>query len=96
MAVARGVPPAQLALSWLKLQSKKPGVTVFVPISGKRSNARVEENAATFPCQRTACRLLLSSWTAPPATVIVRYPDGGDETCAILRFGGKACRMMRS
>ncbi|KAI1388991.1 putative aldo/keto reductase [Hypoxylon trugodes] len=46
LAKAKGVSPAQLALSWLKLQSKKPGMPLIIPIAGASSEARVKENAA--------------------------------------------------
>ncbi|KAI9667737.1 MAG: hypothetical protein M1821_000554 [Bathelium mastoideum] len=47
LATARRVTSAQLALSWLKLQSKKPNVPVIIPIAGARSKERVNENAET-------------------------------------------------
>ncbi|XDG03497.1 hypothetical protein ABKA04_003112 [Annulohypoxylon sp. FPYF3050] len=47
LAKAKSVSPAQLALSWLKLQSKKPGMPLIIPIAGARSEARVKENATT-------------------------------------------------
>lgn len=45
LAEEKGCTAAQLALSWLKHQSKKPGMPVVVPIPGARSEARVLENA---------------------------------------------------
>jgi pyridoxine 4-dehydrogenase len=36
---------AQLALSWIKSQSRKPGMPVLVSVAGARSEARVLENA---------------------------------------------------
>ncbi|KAI1454754.1 putative aldo/keto reductase [Annulohypoxylon moriforme] len=44
LAKSKGVTPAQLALSWLKLQSKKSGMPLIIPIPGARSEARVREN----------------------------------------------------
>ncbi|RAK73028.1 aldo/keto reductase family protein [Aspergillus fijiensis CBS 313.89] len=44
VAVAKGCSVAQLALSWLKAQGRKPGMPVIVPIPGARSEARVLEN----------------------------------------------------
>ncbi|PWY68089.1 Aldo/keto reductase [Aspergillus sclerotioniger CBS 115572] len=44
LAVSKGCTAAQLALSWVKAQSKKPGMPFFVPIAGARSEARVVEN----------------------------------------------------
>ena len=37
--------PAQFALSWLKAQSDRPGMPIFVPVPGARSEARGRENA---------------------------------------------------
>ncbi|KAI1840578.1 hypothetical protein JX266_013242 [Neoarthrinium moseri] len=47
LAKLKRVTPAQLALSWLKLQSQRPGVPLIIPIAGARSKARVQENAET-------------------------------------------------
>lgn len=47
LAASKHVSPAQLALSWIKLQSKKPGVPFLIPIAGARSPERVKENATT-------------------------------------------------
>ncbi|RAK90322.1 aldo/keto reductase [Aspergillus costaricaensis CBS 115574] len=44
IAVAKGCTPAQLALSWVKAQSRKPGMPLFVPVAGARSVSRVIEN----------------------------------------------------
>ncbi|PYH46546.1 Aldo/keto reductase [Aspergillus saccharolyticus JOP 1030-1] len=44
VAQEKGCTVAQLALSWLRVQSKRPGMPVIVPIPGARSEARVLEN----------------------------------------------------
>lgn len=44
IAAAKGCTPAQLALSWIKVQSRKPELPLFVPVAGARSEARVFEN----------------------------------------------------
>lgn len=44
VAEEKGCTLAQLALSWLRAQSKRPGMPVIVPIPGARSEARVLEN----------------------------------------------------
>lgn len=44
IAAAKGCTPAQLALSWIKMQSRKPELPLFVPVAGARSEARVFEN----------------------------------------------------
>ncbi|KAL5333153.1 NADP-dependent oxidoreductase domain-containing protein [Aspergillus crustosus] len=43
-ATSKGCTPAQLALSWVKQQSGKPGMPVVVPVAGARSEGRVLEN----------------------------------------------------
>ncbi|PWY70962.1 Aldo/keto reductase [Aspergillus heteromorphus CBS 117.55] len=45
LASEKGCTPAQLALSWIKAQSKKPGMPLVVPVAGARSESRVLENA---------------------------------------------------
>lgn len=40
---------AELALSWIKIQSKKPGMPFFVPVAGARSEQRVEQNSTDVP-----------------------------------------------
>ena len=45
LAVEKECTSSQLALSWLKNKSKKPGMPVIVPIPGARSESRVLENA---------------------------------------------------
>ncbi|KAK1761727.1 NADP-dependent oxidoreductase domain-containing protein [Phialemonium atrogriseum] len=47
LAKAKGVSPSQLALSWVKLKSKKPGILLIIPVAGARSGERVKENAET-------------------------------------------------
>lgn len=37
--------PAQFALSWIKAQSDRPGMPIFVPVPGARLEVRVRENA---------------------------------------------------
>ena len=41
---AKGCTTAQLALSWVKGQSKRSGYPVIVPVFGARSEARIKEN----------------------------------------------------
>lgn len=45
LAKVKGCTPAQLALSWIKSQSRKPGMPMFVPVAGARSETRVLQNA---------------------------------------------------
>ncbi|KAF5868801.1 putative aldo keto reductase protein [Botrytis fragariae] len=44
LALGKGCTPAQLALCWIKSQSKKPGYPPIVPVFGARSESRVKEN----------------------------------------------------
>lgn len=44
IAKSKDCTPAQLALSWVKLQSKKPGVPPLIPVFGARTPTRVAEN----------------------------------------------------
>ncbi|KAE8367651.1 NADP-dependent oxidoreductase domain-containing protein [Aspergillus caelatus] len=46
LAESKGCTTAQLALTWVKVQSKKPGMPFIVPIAGARSEERVLENMA--------------------------------------------------
>ncbi|KAK6820187.1 hypothetical protein RU639_007486 [Aspergillus parasiticus] len=46
LAESKGCTAAQLALTWLKVQSRKPGMPFIVPIAGARSEDRVRENMA--------------------------------------------------
>ncbi|KAJ5094295.1 aldo/keto reductase [Penicillium angulare] len=45
MAEDKGCTAPQLALSWIKAQSRQPNMPVFVPVAGARSENRVFENA---------------------------------------------------
>lgn len=47
LAQVKGVSTARLALSWLKLQSRKPGTAVVIPVAGARSAERIKDNAET-------------------------------------------------
>lgn len=44
LAAAKGCTAAQLALSWIKLQSRKPAVPPLIPVFGARSANRIAEN----------------------------------------------------
>lgn len=45
LAEVKGCTPAQLALCWIKSQSKMPAMPTIVPVFGARSEERVKENA---------------------------------------------------
>lgn len=44
LASAKGCTAAQLALTWIKSNSKKKGMPFFIPVPGARSEERVKEN----------------------------------------------------
>lgn len=44
VAKAKGCTPPQLALSWIRAQSKRPGMAFMVPIPSARSESRIPEN----------------------------------------------------
>ncbi|KAJ5928703.1 aldo/keto reductase [Penicillium verhagenii] len=48
IAEEKGCTAAQLALSWIKAQSDRAGMPVFVPVAGARSEERVRENATNI------------------------------------------------
>ncbi len=45
LAKQKGCTPAQLAINWVKAQSKRNGNPVIIPIPGATTAARVEENS---------------------------------------------------
>ncbi|KAJ5923450.1 aldo/keto reductase [Penicillium verhagenii] len=48
IAEKKGCSAAQLALSWIKAQSDRAGMPVFVPVAGARSEERVRENTTNI------------------------------------------------
>jgi pyridoxine 4-dehydrogenase len=49
MAAKKLCTTAQLALSWIKAQSRRDGMPVIVPVAGARSEQRVLENVTDIP-----------------------------------------------
>lgn len=49
LAKIKGCTTAQLALSWIKSVSKRPGLPFMVPVAGARSEERVAENCKDIP-----------------------------------------------
>jgi pyridoxine 4-dehydrogenase len=47
-AQKKGCTPAQLAISWVRNLSGKPGIPDVIPIPGAVSAARIEENGKEF------------------------------------------------
>ncbi|KAI1284295.1 putative aldo/keto reductase [Xylaria sp. FL0933] len=48
LAKSKECTTAQLALSWLKMQSKNPGVPPLIPVFGARTPSRIAENTKDF------------------------------------------------
>ncbi|KAJ5721306.1 aldo/keto reductase [Penicillium malachiteum] len=75
MADAKGCTSAQLALSWIKTQSSRPNMPLFVPVAGARSEERVKENVKDVHFSEgdlQAIQLILDNFTVagdryPPA-----------------------------
>jgi pyridoxine 4-dehydrogenase len=76
LASAKGVSPSQLALSWLKLQSRKPGVAAIIPVAGARSAERVRENAETVELSDEEFRAIAAVLESVPVHG-TRYPEAG-------------------
>ncbi|KAL2140418.1 hypothetical protein VTI28DRAFT_3838 [Corynascus sepedonium] len=76
LAQAKGVSPSQLALSWLKLQSRRPGVAVVIPVSGARSAERVRENAVTVDLSEEDFQMIAGILKSVPVHG-TRYPAAG-------------------
>lgn len=70
LAKSKGITPAQLALSWLKIQSKKPAVPLIIPISGARSAERVKENTTTVDLSDEDLKAI--------QTILDSFPPQGD------------------
>lgn len=45
MAAKKGCTPAQIAINWVRLLSRKPGMPRIIPIPGASSPERARENA---------------------------------------------------
>lgn len=48
LAEKKGCTPAQLAISWVRSLSNRPGLPTIIPIPGATTAARVEENSKFF------------------------------------------------
>lgn len=53
VAKAKGCTPAQLAIGWIKSQSKKNGNPEIIPIPGATTEERVKENAKDVTLDKT-------------------------------------------
>ncbi|KAL2130831.1 hypothetical protein VTI74DRAFT_5874 [Chaetomium olivicolor] len=76
LARSKAVSPSQLALSWLKLQGRKPGVAVIIPVAGARSPERVGENAETIELSEEDSQAIASILDSVPVHG-TRYPEAG-------------------
>ncbi|KAJ5701736.1 aldo/keto reductase [Penicillium malachiteum] len=78
MADTKGCTPAQLALSWIKAQSSRPHMPLFVPVAGARSEERVKENVKDVYLSEgdlQAIQLILDEFTIAGD----RYPPAAAE-----------------
>lgn len=76
LAKTKGVSTARLALSWLKLQSRRAGVAVVIPVAGARSAERIRDNAETVelsPEELDAISAIFKRNTVHGT----RYPEAG-------------------
>jgi pyridoxine 4-dehydrogenase len=70
MATRKKCTTAQLALSWIKTQSKLPRMPLFVPVAGARSEDRVRENATNVALEEADLEEINS--------ILDRFPVAGD------------------
>ncbi|KIM92950.1 hypothetical protein OIDMADRAFT_107026 [Oidiodendron maius Zn] len=76
LAKAKGVTPGQLALSWIKAQSNKPGMPFIIPISGTRSPERMRENTTTVELSGDDLKAITDILASFPIHG-TRYPEAG-------------------
>lgn len=69
-AKAKGCTTSQLALNWIKIQSRKPGMPVLVPVAGSRSVQRISENTKDID--------LTDDDIAKLSSILDKYPVAGD------------------
>lgn len=70
IAAKKACSTAQLALSWIKTQSRRDRMPVFVPVAGARSEERVIENATDIP--------LSEKGMAEIKVILDKFPVAGD------------------
>jgi len=70
IASRKGCTPAQLAISWVRCLSKKPGMPTFIPIPGATTEERVKENAQFFE--------LTDGEMAELDEILAKFPVVGD------------------
>lgn len=69
-AKEKGCTTSQLALNWIKIQSRKPGMPILVPVAGSRSVERISENARDIDLTDDDMTRLSS--------ILDKYPIAGD------------------
>lgn len=69
-AKEKGCTTSQLALNWIKIQSRKPGMPVLVPVAGSRSVERVYENAEDID--------LIDDDITKLSSILDKYPVAGE------------------
>jgi pyridoxine 4-dehydrogenase len=69
LAKIKGCTAPQLALSWIKSQSKVPGMPFMVPIAGARSEERVVENCTEIPLEKDDLKAINA--------ILVSFPVSG-------------------
>jgi pyridoxine 4-dehydrogenase len=75
-ARAKECPMSQLALTWIKVQSRKPGMPYIVPIAGTKSEARLQDNLQEINLTEEDLEALNAVLEKYPV-VGARYPLGG-------------------
>lgn len=70
LAAGKRCTSAQLALSWIKSQSNRTGMPLFIPVAGARSEIRVQENAKNVPLNEEDLQAIQS--------ILDRFPVAGD------------------
>ncbi|KAK5167943.1 uncharacterized protein LTR77_006510 [Saxophila tyrrhenica] len=85
IAEKKGCKPGQVGTSWVKAQSKKPGMPTFIPIPGATTAERVQENMVDVDLSENDMKEI-DSLLASVAVTGDRYP----EALAGLNFGDSA------
>ena len=66
----KGCTTSQLALNWVKIQGRKPGMPLIIPVAGARSVERIPENAQDIG--------LTDGDITKLESILARYPVAGD------------------
>ncbi|KAI2617861.1 Aldo/keto reductase [Hypoxylon sp. NC1633] len=74
MAAKKGCTPAQLAINWTRMLSKRPGMPTIIPIPGATTAERVEENSKVIDLTDEEMAQI-DATLAKFTTAGARYPD---------------------